>query len=345
MKENVDICIKYMNCTLQFITNDINLYEDIKEEYEKYFEFSENISEAKVKIKVLNDSELYMKYFDKIRKNKNKRSYIFYEIRRNNVIIIDSRKKEVYVIYNEYTDERLQHVEEIMIAIFGKEIEDRGYYFIHASCVSKINKGIAILGNNNTGKTSLMLKLVQNNYDFIANTQIGIRNHKEEFECIAIPTRPGIRIGTLKNNVVKEKYIKGIRRSRGFIERFGNEEIAKLEKYEMEKFNLKLNEFEQIFNVKLLKNTNIKLFIEPHFISKFNNIDIVKIENCEIMETLRSNRRNGIYQSVPYIEHLYNDYKANEKTDIIYNNKMKFYKLYYGEKAENEILKTISKMI
>lgn len=198
MKEIYSKNITYMNCSVSLFTNDVNLYTEFEKEYKDYFCFKPLLKKVKnVKIKVLEDEGLYYKYFDYIRKNSKIKNNVYFNIKRENIIIIDKINSEIDVIYDKYNDSKLQHVEEIILGIFGKMFEDDGYYFVHASCVSKNEKGILILGAKHTGKTSLLLEFLNDSFDFVTNTQLGIKMVNGKLVAISIPSRIGIRIESL----------------------------------------------------------------------------------------------------------------------------------------------------
>ena len=236
--------IEYLNKNILFQTNDETMYCDLKKEYNDYLKFNEphSTSSKLIKFKVLKDASIYKKYLSKlINQHKPKFQNIYIGVRRENIIIIDKEKKEVIIIYDIYTDEKLQHIEEIILGLLGKLIENDGYFFIHASCVSKNGKGIILINDTHIEKTSLMLELIQNSFDFVSNSQLGIK----ENQCISIPTRIGIKSENLCNGVIKEKYINQIKKTFGYSCIIQKNNILDTN----EKFNLTVKDIKKIFKV------------------------------------------------------------------------------------------------
>ena len=327
--------IKYFNKYIIFKTNDITLYENLEKEYEDYFKILQNTEMLypTIKVMVLNDEKLYNKYFEYINEKKININ-VNVKIRRNSIIIIDKKNKEVILIYNKYSDEKLQHVGEIICGIFGNLLENDGFVFFHAACISKLGKGVLLIGDKKSGKTSLVLKLLQNGYDLLANSQIGIK----ENIAVAIPTRIGIRNISLNNKLIEDKFIKQIKNTNGY-----KEFLIKDKKYNKEeKFNLKVNEIKNIFYNNNISKTRINLIINMNFTYN-KKILIREMSREEIIEILLNNRREGVYQPVNYINYLF-DKKKNEKLDIIMKLDFKGYKVFQSN-IQGEILELIEKEI
>ena len=121
MIENIRCTLQYINQFLSFETNDNILYNNLKNEYIDYISFKENYSckNQYIKVRILQSKNIYDKYAKKLINNRPIFNNIYIALRRDNVIIIDRIKKEISIIYEKYSDEKLQHVEEIILGIFG----------------------------------------------------------------------------------------------------------------------------------------------------------------------------------------------------------------------------------
>ncbi|MBN3189251.1 hypothetical protein H4F64_03365 [Pectobacterium brasiliense] len=68
---------------------------------------------------------------------------------------------------------------------------------LHASCVSDSRGAICIIGDKFAGKTTLMLKLLSLNYNFISNDKPYIYKSEGKFYAFSLPVSAGIRYGSL----------------------------------------------------------------------------------------------------------------------------------------------------
>lgn len=332
--------IEYLNKNIMLQTNDENMYINLVKEYSEYLKFNkqDGIKDELIKFKVLKDTLIYNKYIEKLidhRKPKFRDVYI--GVRRDNVIIVDREKKEVTMIYDIYTDERLQHIGEIILGLLGKLIENDGYFFIHAACVSRNERGIVLVGNKNIGKTSLMLEFIQNSFDLVNNSQLGIKGKRG----VAIPTRIGVRAESLYNGVIKEKYINQIKKTSGFL-------CSMKEKNELnpkEKFNLTVKEIKEIFKVKTISETEIRAIIEPHYLPGQKKIKIQEMSKEELVNKLIENKRSGIYNSVNYLENLFDDNENLKVLDLIQKTNIKGYKIFQNQSNEIELMKYVEEIL
>ena len=343
MNTIIKTMIEYLDKNIILQINDEIMYYNLIKEYREYLKFDEQyiVRKGLVKLNVLKDKDIYEKYLGKLINHRKPRSKnICIEVRRENVIIIDKEKKEVTIIYDIYTDERLQHIEEIILGLLGKFIEDDGYFFIHGACISKNGKGIVLLGDKNIGKTSLMLEFIQNSYDFVNNSQLGIKGKNG----ISIPTRIGIRFDSLYNGVIKEKYINQVKETKGYS--YGIEKNNKLKLKAKEKFNLTVEDIKTIFKVKTINITEIKAIIEPCYLPGLKKIKIQEMSKEEIINKLIENKRGGIYSSVSYINKLFADNENLKLLDLIKKiNIEKGYRIFQSQSNEKELIRYINKIL
>ena len=150
----------------------------------------------------------------------------------------------------------------------------------------------------------------------------------------------GIRIETLEkviNPDIREKIILNTEFKRRF-----KEDIQKnLSFYRKEKFNIKINEIEEIYNINLISNSNLKLIIVPIYIEQMKHIQIIEIKDIDKQEILFKNKRTGVYDTIKYMK---------ESKNIINKlptnlNKIKMYKIYQNENNLNEIIDFINSKI
>lgn len=151
--------IKYKNFEIRLKTNDIILYHDLRKEYNGIFEFvkvKDNVVK-KVTLNIYKDFGMYKKYLSQIKNNKNKICYLKYD----SVVVIDNESSKVFVIYDEYTHEKLEYVKNILLKMFEIIFEFNGYFLLHAACVSKNSKGLLILEENSGDRIPILLRIIR----------------------------------------------------------------------------------------------------------------------------------------------------------------------------------------
>ena len=144
-------------------------------------------------------------------------------------------------------------------------------------------------------------------------------------ETLCNVIQPSIRDKIMKYSEIKQ--------------RFGEDIENNLEAYQNKKFNIKINEIKDIYNVELRNNTTVKIFIIPVYMPGIKHIEIKKISNAEFMEVLLKNRRRGVYNTVKYIDNIF----FSEQTNMICKLKnINAYMIYQNEKNGEEVIKFIN---
>lgn len=64
---------------------------------------------------------------------------------------------------------------------------------MHASCVSKDNKGILIPGRVGSGKSTIAISLVRNNFKFLSDEYSLLRKKHSKIEALAFPLKVGLK--------------------------------------------------------------------------------------------------------------------------------------------------------
>lgn len=326
--------IQYIKYSIMFYTNDVELLDIIKDEYKEIFQFEEYMEKVKdeiLSIKAIKSIELYNKYFNIVKNNNSEKSNIYCQIRRNNIILIDKEKKEISILYDKLNDEKICHVEEIVIGILGKYITDDGFRFIRAMAVEKNKKGIAIIGNENT---RLILKMLQKKFNYIATNQLGVKIINNKIIGISFPIRIGLRADALKSpNILDTQIYKKM----NILTNLNN----KLEKNN-ENLILKIKDMQQIFKTKFIQETEIKVIFKLCYVLKYKGIKIVKAEDSEKKAILEENLRDIMYQPVHYIK---NVFKTNEFNKNFNMDKLDIYKVYLDYESINEFIDLLNRKI
>lgn len=165
--------ILYNNESLKIMSNDIKIIKYIEEEFKTvYTFFKERESTIDKKIILLNNARLYDLYKDKIIKTIEDEEIIIIKEKRKVIVIYDKIKCNIIIIFKGISSTVLQYIGEVIFSIFGKEMEHKGMKFLHSAAVSLNNKGIALIGPRNIGKTTIMCELLQESFDFVSNSHV-----------------------------------------------------------------------------------------------------------------------------------------------------------------------------
>ena len=333
-------------------TNDIKLFNNLKKEFEYNIECKNYVDKEDIfTINVVNDREIYIRYFEEIKRNKEK-AKCYCMIKRDNIVIFDKEHYKIFVIYDKYDDEKLHYISEIIFGIFGKKLEEQGYNFFHAACVAKKGQGILIFERNPGKRINLLLKLMLNNFDFISGSHVGIRREKENgIKAIGIPNRIGVSIGEIYSDLFCEKDIKKFRNLEDFKVNFLaiDERLLKTKYYE-KKIDIKLPEIEEKLNSAIATETDVKLIIEIN--SKKINLhnDIIRrLTREEVIEIFMKNKRTGILEQVKYLNKIYKTKESSNKNIFLekdFFKRMECYKVYQNSQKDMEqIVKFINRKI
>ncbi len=339
---NEDICkvIKYNKYELIFKTNDKILFSNLKKEYKYYYDFIEySPNKGNLTcVKVIKSEKLFNTNIKRVRNNRI--SNIYCDVRRNNIIIVDKKNNEVILVYNDYNDEKLQHVEEILVSIFGKKMEEEGITFLHTYCVSKDGNGIAFLKGDNIDNT-LLLRLLNDSYGLVTNSKLGMNIDKNEVIGISVPTRLGIKLGNTKNSFLSEKQIQLIKDTIGYKEYFYQEQKKRNFRKENYKFNLTFSDLEKIFHTEIISLTRLKFIIDLRYLPDVKNIRIKKMEKDDIYQSLKKNKEGGTYKPVKYIDKLYSNYHSKNSVFDIIDKNIRFVKVFYNEENCEQLIKIL----
>lgn len=165
--------IIYNDESLNITSNDIKIMQYLEDEFKETYTFTnKSTTTIKKNIILLNNTKFYDNYKDKINKDVINEKIIIIKEKRKVIIVYDKIKKNIIIIFKGISATVIQYIGEIILSIFGKELENKGVKFIHAAAVSKDNKGIAVLGERNSGKTTIMCELLQKSFEFVSNSHV-----------------------------------------------------------------------------------------------------------------------------------------------------------------------------
>lgn len=327
------------NRCIKFITNDYILRVRLENEYKTYFLFrNEKINEPRIKIYAIKNKNCYTSI--------NKSSNINLPLIKDNgkFMIIKKNENKVIIFYEEYNDSILEYIGEVIFSIFNYFLEQEGYIFFHAACVSIKDKAVAIIGGRHTGKSSILCCLLQSDFDFICNSKLAMKLENNYIKCIGTPSRVGIRLETLIKNINK-KYYKQIVKTEGFkkisyiydMNRKKQElkNVDFLNIYGDLKFNITVPEIQNIFNVSIIKEANLKLVIIPRYDVHLEKIKVKKLAIKEVEKVLIKNQENGIYAPIKYLNNFF--YIKTNKIDMQILKKIQFIEIYQNERTASQL--------
>lgn len=335
------------NKCISIRTNKDKIINGLKSEYSDYFNFKiEKEEKGTEKINIVESEELYTKYKNQ-EEIKNKNEDNLYKKDRNCLIIIDKLEKNINILCANYGVIEEQYIGEILISMFGKYYEDNGFYFFHASGVSKNDNSVLMVGAKNSGKTAIMTALLQNGFSYIANSRIGINNN---LHSIGQPYMLGIRMNTIYNSL-SEDYQKKVFMTEDYkrvhknleLNRFNGNKEEILNRYQDRKINLKNREIKEIFNCDMKKISKVKAIIIPEYCKSVKNINIRKLKENEKMTILIDNYVSAIYSPVKYLNELYEKKNRKIPNNIIEN--VDFYKVKQNENTNEELISWINEII
>lgn len=89
-------------------------------------------------------------------------------------------------------DDKLSFMQRIMCNVFIMEFQRKGYAIIHGACISKDGESFIISGNKGAGKTTTLLRLLEQGYDFISNDKVAVKEEDGRVVTCGIPHSMGI---------------------------------------------------------------------------------------------------------------------------------------------------------
>ena len=114
----------------------------------------------------------------------------------------------VVLIYSSRTPLHFRELRIGLIDIINRYFESRGWHTLHAGAVkatTSSKKTVMIVGASHSGKTSLILELLKNQFQFIGNERLFCRATKEGIRINSFPQPINVGLGTaLHHDEIKE---------------------------------------------------------------------------------------------------------------------------------------------
>lgn len=184
----VTICIE---------SNSEELVEDLIELYGNYYK--DDIKSPTFTIKYIENSKLIDDYELRDRENEDETfNYIKYDTK-TSILNVDFENK-----YNK--ENKLDFMQRILINMFVLAFQKNGYSIIHGACISKDGNAFIISGDKGAGKTTTMLRMLENGYDFISNDKVAVKKMGDKVIVCGIPHSMGIIKEDIDKYKIKKEY-------------------------------------------------------------------------------------------------------------------------------------------
>ena len=114
---------------------------------------------------------------------------------------ISGSKNEININLPYYDESKQSFIKRMFTTSFIKAFQKKDYMILHGACVFKDNDGIIITGDAGSGKTTLLQKLLSNDYGYVANDRLALKEEKKGLIVCGIPFSMGIR-----NNDIRKEF-------------------------------------------------------------------------------------------------------------------------------------------
>ena len=336
--------VEYLGKSIILQTNDMIMFYNLKRLYDGYIRFEKcNTTELVGRMysfKILKDRTMYNKYFKKLLHNtKLNQKDLSVSIRRNNIIIVDRIKKELCIIYDEYADEKLKYIEEILFGIYGRMFENDGYVFFHGVCLAKEKKAIIIFSEDSYME-QILICLLQHSFDFVSYRSFGIKDQK----CIAIPSRVKVDLKKCNVNGIENRYIEKMRETETYFYEIGYKDFLNNQIKEI--FNMTIYDLQKIYKVNFFCEIEIEKILNFQNISGYREDTVEKMSKIELYNKLTENRIDGFCNSLAYLRQLIPEmvYKVS-LDDVIDAQKVSKIKLIKSDFENTKMIDYVNKII
>lgn len=122
-------------------------------------------------------------------------------------ILIKNNDKS-YVVLGNGVNKTTKYLFRVIREILVRKQEDNGKIYMHATALVLNNKGIAILGNKGSGKTTFFTKILdKNSAKILSNDRVFFYKKHSDFYMDYFPIPVVYRIGTVANSRMLNQYI------------------------------------------------------------------------------------------------------------------------------------------
>ena len=192
-------CIKEVENDVEINTENITATIEYIENYNAFCLFKESFNTYNTEIVQSFEGIFHLKYTE------NKKEY-FYQI--GNEWILIKNNDKFYTVIGDGIKETTKYPFRIVREIFVRKQEEAGKIFMHGTALKIDRKGIAILGNKQSGKTTFFTKIIeQNSAEILSNDRIFFYKDGTKVNMDYFPIPVVYRKGTIVNSRKLNKYV------------------------------------------------------------------------------------------------------------------------------------------
>lgn len=189
---------------------------------------------------------------------------------------IERKDDQINIYMKQYETNDIVFVKRMFTSILIKVLQKKGYVILHGACAGKNGEGIIISGSKRSGKTTTLLNLLYEGYDYIANDRLALKEENGQISVIGIPFSMGIiledavklfDITGCKKAIDKDKkkvYLESNEVGRKF--NVGTFSVIKLNTILLPKYN------EEVETIEMQNVSDIVLYLGPDNIMTTNAI-------------------------------------------------------------------------
>ena len=192
-------CIKEVEDNAEINTENITATIEYIENYNAFYSFKEVFNTYNTEIVQSFEGIFHLKYTE------NKKEY-FCQIGDEWILIKNNDKS--YVVIGNGIEDTTKYPFRIVREIFVRKQEEIGKIFMHGTALEIDGKGIAILGNKQSGKTTFFTKIIEQNCaEILSNDRIFFYKDGKKFNMDYFPIPVVYRKGTIVNSRKLSKYV------------------------------------------------------------------------------------------------------------------------------------------
>lgn len=256
-------------------------------------------------------------------------------IHHENGIMVHKKQHSIYVFLKETNEnDTLEFIENIINTTIAKLLEADNILFLHASCFCKNGEAIAVVGNKNTGKTSILCEMLQQGYDMLSNDKIGISFINQEVKAFGIPSSIGIRLATIDKCFSEENKNKLANLPQW------KEVILQTKKDLSQKINISLKDFVELFHCKIVQQSRLRWIIVNEYTENEEKLKIKELSFEKYKSFLESQFVSAVSPAFSYIDGIYRKKKVLLDERIC--SEIKILKINSNEKNISQLEKILT---
>lgn len=333
-----DLLLEFDKCFICITSNSEKMIDYLGNYFKSFISKRKDVR-VDYKIKIFERNNLDLKMDFKIVKpgfGKTKIKEEYHELENGRIVkkvltgLIFLTGKEVNSVFGRC----LKNANQIVNFINNKYIQwllEQGGILLHAAGICSNSQGIGICGFSGKGKSTLALKLLENDINFVSNDRLIICSQNEQTKMMGVPKYPRVNPGTIINNENLNDMI-----SKEKIEILKNMEPEQLWELE-EKYDVFLENFFK--SAKFVLSSNIKSLIILNWDKdkKYFNAEKISLENRKDLIPVFYKEPGIFYYSKKKYSSDYDEYinVLNNINVIEFNGKLDF------EEAKNFCMKNL----